>query len=529
MKKLLWLAVCLVATWQPLQAASVTFCNNSGTNVTFKLKRNNIDYWTPFSFTPAGECETSTMNTTIDGYNLTCILAVGSGGYVTLPDNTNIITGVAGANHVWTYGGPVTTYHKTITVPNITTSTIRVWFKQNGTLMSEQYIAPSARAVYTFNYDSSSDLLQWGFETTQMKPMYTDGGEFVLAITNLQSTVWELTNGVGQWQQGYSPYSNALPITTINGYDMTVGGPIDYTGLPAGTVKDSTMQAGFNVLAGKLNDQISILGAIEQNTAGGGGGETDMTDTIEAINGVKNAVNEATNRLGGLLGDIKHNQTNVNALGVSDVSTNQSTASGAGDGAFAGVTAGIGDITGAIGEPPSVLSGAGSSAAMSIPFVGGVSLNLDPEYIAPGAMGMVKTLISLVAWIAFALSVAELFYKTMGIYATAQTGGVPDLNFVGINAAGAAAAPIIAAAFIAVWVICFVGVAALIVVALSGFASAMADAAGIAPPAVTMYLVSATIPVTLLLSLAFARIGLQFSAAAAVGLAGSASRFLIGK
>lgn len=178
--------------------------------------------------------------------------------------------------------------------------------------------------------------------------------------------------------------------------------------------------------------------------------------------------------------------------------------------------------------------GAGSSSGLSFSFAGGATINCDPEAWCPGISSFIKaswTLI-LLAW--FCYDAGHLLWEAAQTFASAQTGGVPDLSAevlgVGGNIVGIAVAVLIPAAMIALWKLAF---DYFVVGAISSYTSQMGSAIGGAfgfnADQVALYLLNETFPISLFLGLLVTRLTMHFIAAKIVMIAAAASRFLFGK
>jgi len=253
-------------------------------------------------------------------------------------------------------------------------------------------------------------------------------------------------------------------------------------------------------------------------------GEEEGTGNDGITNAIDRFRTQNTNLLSQILTNFQR-ETNV----ISSVGTNEGAATSAGMSAIGDVSGDIDSLVASIGTAPGGgLDGSGNPDVFSFAFAGR-TIDMNPETHLPGVMGIAKTLFTMVALILFGISVTRLLYDVVKTFSTAQTGGVPDLNTLGFNAAGAAVFPIVSVALIAVWVIALVAIIAAVVAAMTTFASAMTAAAGISLPAGTSYLLYQSFPVTLIISLAFSRILIQLTAAKSVAIAAAISRFLIGK
>jgi len=239
-------------------------------------------------------------------------------------------------------------------------------------------------------------------------------------------------------------------------------------------------------------------------------GETGIVDAIEAFR-LQNS-----NHMERLL------STNFSASGTS---TNATDATNAANLAAFAVSGKFDDIITGIGDAPDNPFGVGSSSIFSIEFMGG-TMNLDHEVQLPGAMGMLKAIITFIALLAFATNVGQLFFKVTQTFANVETGGVPAIN-AGVNIGGILTAAAVAAALITIWVAVFVFLFSkvwdqiLMLAAASGSISITNAGA--------LYLINAVFPVSLLISLAWTRMLLYFFAGKVVFLASAASKYLFGK
>jgi hypothetical protein len=151
----------------------------------------------------------------------------------------------------------------------------------------------------------------------------------------------------------------------------------------------------------------------------------------------------------------------TNGLGI--YSTNANVYPGLGNGTNAGLGTGSGALgaadstvatfTNGLGSAPSV--GAGSAAVFSFAFCG-TTLNLDPESIFPGMPSIIRQLMGWGETVAFMLWFGKQYLRVSGIFATAQTGGVPDLEAsvagFGGNLLGYTAALVVPFVYIGLWV-----------------------------------------------------------------------------
>lgn len=172
------------------------------------------------------------------------------------------------------------------------------------------------------------------------------------------------------------------------------------------------------------------------------------------------------------------------------------------------------------------LSSGGSAAVFSFTFMG-QTVNLDPEVRVPGAMGFVKAMITLIATLMFAQALSKLLFQATQTYASAETGGIPDMNLFGFNVVGVGAAIAVSVAFILIWMLIFGTFLGEINAQLLDYATKTAEPS--LSNAGALYLFSNTIPAPLLVNYAITLAALHIGAAKLVIVAASVSRFLAGK
>lgn len=331
----------------------------------------------------------------------------------------------------------------------------------------------------------------------------------------------------------FSPPGN----TTFGGTNAT--GSITFNSNNTNTLKEGTFQIaetaiydalnrGFNTLdkdlkQGQANDLTYFQGLTNAI------GHISVTaGTNDSSAAVRNFHIDNTNLLTQIR-DQGTNQTPSNMLAsITGSMTNAASATNAGNALFGGQASGIDGIISGLGSPPSIGTGGGGSA-LTMAFLD-TEINVDPEHFAPGLMGYLKNFISLVALIGFGIYAANLLFKTAQTYASASSGGVPDLEATaagfGGNIAGLIVAGLVAVAFVTVWLLVW----GWVINAIVGQITSVATVGGLENPnATATYLITSVFPVSLLLTLAWTRITLPLGAAKVIGIAASASRFLIGK
>jgi len=360
---------------------------------------------------------------------------------------------------------------------------------------------------------------------------------FTVWCTN--STGWSLDYSSGeQGVQSLGPVTNALiktnitwaqPATTnsVSQRDPSVYTPGESNIIWSASAQTNNTQAtreGTEAIKSAIDTGNLNLANALSNIAGRVSGTTNGTGNGDLTNAIDRFRQQNTNLLTQILTNLSNGRTGV----ITGTMTNQGVATTAGEAAISDVTTAGNDIRGLIGDAPTLGGGDGDPAVFSMQFAG-KTIDMNPNTIMPGVMGVAKTLLTAIVLILFGMEVGRMFYDMVKTFASAQTGGIPDMNVLGNNPLGLAAAPLVSLAMIAVWVVALVTVTAVLVSALSGFAAAMTAAAGLSLPAGTSYLLAQTTPVTLIVSLAFTRIVIFITAAKAVAIAAAISRFLVGK
>lgn len=182
----------------------------------------------------------------------------------------------------------------------------------------------------------------------------------------------------------------------------------------------------------------------------------------------------------------------------------------------------------------------GSASIFTFSFCG-QTINLDPENTMPGLGGVVRNLIGWGATIWFMFWLLDWYKKLVTVTATAQTGGVPDLEVdvagFGGNVAGWVAAVTVSIVFIGLWVGIFTYLFSKVFnlqssayfttnpwSGMSGFYYS-AKSAG----AAALYLLNLYIPMSYIMSLVWSRFTLGIALPKLVLAAAAASRMLWGR
>jgi hypothetical protein len=294
-------------------------------------------------------------------------------------------------------------------------------------------------------------------------------------------------------------------------------------------VGNTNMTNGLVLLGASISNSFAaVLGGL---TNLGGGGTNAFSD-----GGITNAIGSQHRDITNLLAaQLDYSGSNAGVGGsnvvagwmVPGTATNSGEALVAGTAASADVVSGVDSAVSAIGVAP-VVSESASFPVLSLA-IAGRTMNFSPDALAPGVTGFVKAAITMMLLIVFAQSCGKLMWEASRAYAQAQTGGVPDLDAevlgFGGNVPGLIVAIAVPVIFIGLWVAVFTGLFALFTSTMTGLATA-----SFSPPSATaLAMLTAVFPVNLALSLAWTRIGLQFTATKLVVIAASASRYLFGK
>jgi hypothetical protein len=291
-------------------------------------------------------------------------------------------------------------------------------------------------------------------------------------------------------------------------------------------VSNAVVWSGTNSGIFLSNAFYSVMGNL---TNLGGGGTNAFSDA-----GITNAVFgehvDVTNLLGQLVYAATNGVANTNEDAIASLlpgsATNGAAALDAGNAAAADAISGAQGAIDGIGSAPAMGDGAMPDLNVSI---AGFTLNVSPENIAPGIGPALKGMITVVALLGFAFSAGKLFWEATRTYAQAQTGGVPNLDGevagFGGNVLGLLAAVAVPSVFIGIWIAVFTGLVGL----MTGRISVLSGSTFGVPNALAMNMLQAVFPVDLILSLAWTRVVLQFTAGKLVLISASASRYLFGR
>lgn len=353
--------------------------------------------------------------------------------------------------------------------------------------------------------DSGSNTNGWNFPADQ----YPAGTNGTVNDDALLKALRELANQLRGIGGGGS-------INTGNGYlgQIATNTGVLATNLSIGlsnVAQENTLKGLTNLLGSKLS---TLQGTMNSNAAQAHGDFMNLTNMMGGSNGI-------AARIWGL---VPTSATNA-ASATNSAGSLISSLLGGVDGNAAGA---------AIGTKPTVPQGSTNGMVLSLGTI--MTLNLDPESWAPGLMAAIKAVWTFLVLAAFAMWAGKLYFETTKVFATVQTGGVPDLNAsvegftfgAGGNIAGVIVALAVPIAFITVSIVI---VKLLIGWLLSnlGLIPAAGAAMTFGANNIALYLLHSCFPVDLILTLLFLRMTLPFTIGhIVVGCAGAA-RFLWGK
>lgn len=338
--------------------------------------------------------------------------------------------------------------------------------------------------------------------------------------TGLSSTLQTNYYTITSTTTGIPPSTGTPPLITGSGgviYSNPASwgsnGPISFTTNAVAGDNINTLQTGFGALYSAINAGTAVLDsdlhAIDRHLDALTNG-TDMS-------GISNQLNHLVSGQQG---------SNYMATGsyASGTNWNESIARAA-----LGTAAGEADtLLSGLGSPPTV--GAGDASALTIAFVPGHTLNIDPAVQFPGLPEIFKNCFSAAAILAFGYFAGKRYSDAVRTFATAQTGGVPDLNVMaatfGGNALGLLVAIAIPVIFVAGWGVLFHYLFGQILSRITGLSGT--DFFG-GMGGTGLYLVNEFFDVSLFLTLAWLQLSLYFGLEKLVLIAASVSRFLFGK
>lgn len=315
--------------------------------------------------------------------------------------------------------------------------------------------------------------------------------------------------------------SDAIKTEIANGTSST-GGKLD--AIKSAIEGLSFTNSGPSSISNYVAVTLTNTGAFGTN---GSGYETGI---VAAVSGFHT---DNTNWLGSIHGKLGW-LTNLSFLGGTNsypsdgTFTNAASAMAQGSSESAEAVEGIDNAIAELGSAPTPISG-GGAPSMVIPFMN-TSIDISPDAIAPGVTSWIYGMLSFVTLVMFGKSASRLLFQTSQTYATAQTGGVPnmgsDVPVVG-NSIGLATAFLIPIALIAIWMVVFAAIIPLV----TSFLTQLATSSGALTPsnALALSLLSSVFPLNLIINCAWTLIVLHLMATKVIIVSASASRFLFGK
>jgi len=405
-------------------------------------------------------------------------------------------------------------------------------------------VAPGGTGVVTLDDPDCSggyDLRYWELDQY-------GGGQYT--NTTIVSTNTTQTTNTGVPPSNPAPGTNSPP--SVNPPSGTNAPQITYNSNSTNLATDGTLKVGLSAIYDALNKGFSGLdhdlrhtesnnwvrsGALSNwlfsNTRSITGALANLSftnvggGTNDASAAVRDFHIDNTNLLGTLRDQVTNRVGSPMSVFTGSM-TNASDATNAAMTYFGGVASGLDGLVDGIGTPPVVADG-GGPAGLRMDFLD-TEIDLDPEHFAPGVMQYLKNFITLIALVFFGHYAATLIFKLSQTYATAQTGGVPNIQFsaagFGGNVLGVTVFAAVVVAFIVVWLVVWYWILG----AVTDQLVAMSAIGSIENPAASAtYLLTSVFPVPLLLTLAWTRVWLPLGLAKVIGIAATASRFLVGK
>jgi len=162
-----------------------------------------------------------------------------------------------------------------------------VW-RINGSVVHTEWVSTGATACYTIQYTCGSPQdMDCGYMATESDFIPVEGGG--VQVTNITTTnVTTSFTATNNWGSNYTAQQFFPTNGTQTSWSNIVnGGPINFNGTAATTMKDDTAKAGFNALVAGQNDAkgrdaqaLTYLSLIAENTRTntGGGGSTTISN-----------------------------------------------------------------------------------------------------------------------------------------------------------------------------------------------------------------------------------------------------------
>jgi len=343
----------------------------------------------------------------------------------------------------------------TATVANNTAAYVRASWKKNGSEVNTQVLGPGESGTYTFNYNPTTEALNWGYESLVTQPYFVDvgGGQYQYGLTNLfvpnsydfTNETWGFAGGSNAFFEGDWNPTGKLSGPT-NAIDWTTFAP------SSTTARDDTLKAGFQSLAtyAKEGNQIAreILGEMvrDSNVSSGGSSNYVTVDNSNVVAILSAIYASMTNH--SVTNDFHEGRTNV--MGILQGGATNLGASALGS-TFYGSMSGLSNLASniAIDSDPDA-----SSIDMSFELMG-YTFDLNPLN-NPGVANLFSTARNLFKWLLYAGYFIAVLYrvrdvvKTLG---TAQQGSLPnaEVSVLGIGGnVGLIAAAVVVPLFLVV-------------------------------------------------------------------------------
>jgi len=373
-----------------------------------------------------------------------------------------------------------------------------------------QFAQAAAKTVCWTNSGFERIMVQYGWPGTPEYEEIDSGRSYVVGPNDLGTGTG--TSGGGS---GGSPTDNnkGSSSNSMVNLDPLLKGIGELNATLNNVAKEPTQIANKGYLS-SMDGKLNYL----TNVGAGGSGSSETT-----LRGATNLLGQmVTNSAPNMAGATNYSSTNGFSLDQGSAETAASSAGGS-------ATSGIQGLRDSLGSAPTGLTGAGNKSGLSFYFYN-QSIDLDPEVRFPGVMGIIKGCWTFILLVLFAQRVGKLLMATSSTMATAQGGGVPNLNVTvlgtGGNFLGKVVAVIVPVVLIALWVGVFTAITQYVASNL-GLLPDASSALGLGGNQVALYLLNSSFPVSLFFGLLFAWIGLQFLASKVILAAAFASRFLI--
>lgn len=404
-------------------------------------------------------------------------------------------------------------------------------------------------------------------------------------LTNRQYVCYSITNGTpftAKWH-AWTPPNAENPLGDHTFGDDTPAGTNAPAGYGVGSFQPPELMPGPSGTGGATANDIGQLSTNLQYALYGGniylGGklgnvEGELGTANRTLERIRTNTVPGTNSTGqdysGVLEQIRTNTSNLGALGQSQLAslsninysiTNRS--GGTNSGVMTNVAGymtngpaakeqagnyvgpfreGVSNLTDSVAMPDHDAKGPGNTNGFAFVIMRtkqnpeGVTVNFDPEARFPGLLGIIKKGFTWIILFLFCNWCARELYELTKQAFMWETGGVPDMSvegsFLGVGGGFNTGILLVAAVAIA-FILLMVAVGTWFTDFMLPYFLQMAEAAGVVDftggNAMALYLLNACFPVSLVLTLGAARIGMWLGGSQVVFLGASAARFLLGK